>query len=466
MVVEIPPACRKLGEAAKEAGLALWTVGGIVRNAILGLPESDCDLCGPQQPERLAEELGAREGIRVTDAVNGLGTAIIRAGGEKFEYTAFRKDSYADGGRHRPRDVVFTKDMGEDARRRDFTVNALYADPLTGQAFDPLGRGFSDLEQKTLRQVRPDTMQEDALRILRLVRFCAQLGFEADDETFEAAKKNAAHLANISAERIRDEFFLILMADTAYGKTGAHARGLLMLKELGVLRYIIPQLEEGAGFKQSPKFHRYDVLDHQIAVCALSPPDLTVRLAAILHDIAKPEAWRTDGNMYRHAEIGKKRARKALRDLRAPEQMVKDVSDLVAGHMFDLNNTAKDSTVRRRIMRTGEAQFERLIALREADFLGSGMNHPAKSAVKWRRVLKSMKDNDSPFSVRDLALNGQDLMRELNLAPGPEIGRILNRLLTYAVESPSRNTYVCLLKYAKMLKEGMSHVPGRRPGGR
>lgn len=461
-ISNIPEACRQIASAAAEHGMRVYTVGGAVRNSLLGLEAADYDLCGPQSAEDM--EACASGDIVVTDTVNGLGTARVRCAGQSFEYTAFRADSYRPGGAHTPSEVVFTTSIDVDAARRDFTVNALYADPLTGEVLDPLGTAMADLEAGILRQAHDDAMHEDALRILRMVRFSAQLGFQPDEATYEAARRHVSDLTSISAERIRDELFLILLSDVPYGKIGAPARGILMLRDLGALEYVIPELKAGDGFVQKTKFHRYDVLGHQVATCAAAPPDLTTRLAALLHDVAKPEVFVEDGNMHRHAQVGQMRVQTILKRLHAPRTMIRQVSELVRWHMFDLDNTAKKKTIRRWILRMGPEQYARLADLREADFVGSGMGNTAKSADKWRQVLRDMLTESAPLRVRDLAINGDDLMRELKMSPGPQIGSILDGLLVLAAQRPSRNTYNCLLNYAKMLKDGAPEVPCRQEG--
>lgn len=448
-----------VADAAKRSGFDIYAVGGAVRNQLLGYTEKDTDLCGPQTAEEM--RVIASSNITVTDAVNGLGTALILCGGEHFEYTAFRTDSYAPGGSHTPDRVQFTTDIAVDARRRDFTVNALYMDLASGRILDPLGTGRADLKRRILRQVRSETMDEDALRILRMVRFAAQLGFTVDEETFAAARLRVPGLKDISGDRIRDELYLMLLSDVPYGRPGAPAKALLMLRDLGALDYVLPGLMDGAGFAQNEKYHRYDVLEHQIAACAAAPPDLRTRLAALLHDIAKPAVFRKNGNMHEHPKEGAEQTRRLLKRLNASSGIICDTSQLVAEHMFDLANTAKPKAIRRHILKMGPEQYERLADLREADFAGSGRGSIPKSADKWRTVLAEMKTQNAPFQMSDLAVNGTDIMRELGLEPGPQVGTILRALLPYAAERPSRNNYNCLLNYARMLKDRAPGVPGR-----
>lgn len=456
MRLEPSAALRKLGAAAAERDAVLFNVGGAVRDRLLGYEGSDDDLTGAKRPEQLARLRLPQ--TTVLDPVNGLGTALIRTGhGEErqtFEYTAFRTDSYGRGGEHRPAAIVFTDDIALDAHRRDFTVNALYMRLPDGEILDPTGRGLSDLQAKVLRMTRPDTLSEDALRILRLVRFASSLGFSVEPETLEAAQRNAAGLRDISWERIQAELFKILLGDTAYGQRDAVRRALCMMRDLGILEYVIPELLEGRGFQQAPQYHRYDVLDHQIETCAAAPPDLTTRLAGLLHDISKPEAFRRDGNMYDHPELGAARAGAVLDRLRAPRRLTTEVSELVRHHMFDLENTAKEKAVIKRISLLGPDQFLRLADLREADFIGSGRHQHAESADKWRQTLKQLENEEVPFTVAGLAVSGNDLMRELHMKPGPAIGALLAKLLEHVQQRPSQNNYKSLMKYAKIIVAG------------
>lgn len=465
MILQPSAPLAQLGTAAAERGAALYHVGGAVRDRLLGYRASDDDLAGPKRPEELAR-LHLPQ-TTVLDPVNGLGTALIQTGPQggrqTYEYTAFRTDSYGRGGEHRPTEVVFTEDIELDALRRDFTVNALYVRLTDGQVLDPTGRGLADLGARTLRMTRPDTLSEDALRILRLIRFAAVLGFDIEPGTLDAARRCAGSLQDISWERIQAELFRILLGDTAYGQQGAVSRALYLMRDLGVLSYVIPELADGQGFAQAARYHRYDVLDHQIETCQAAPPDLVTRLAALLHDIAKPETYRRDGNMYGHADLGAVRAAEVLSRLRAPRRLTSEVADLVRHHMFDLENQAKDRAVIRRINMLGPKQFQRLADLREADFIGSGRGQEPVSAAKWRRILADLEKEDVPFSISGLAVSGADLMRELHLGPGPAVGELLGRLLEHVQLRPSQNNYKSLIKYAKICAAGLMGQTGPHP---
>ena len=436
-----------------EAGLPpCYLVGGYPRNSLLGLAGTDLDLASPAPPQALCA-LPAPE-IALEERTYGLGTAVVKQRfGDAlyvYEYTAFRCDNYGRGGGHKPRNVRFTEDIREDALRRDFTVNALYMG-ADGTVADPTGRGIAALAGKLIEQVTPETLTQDALRILRMVRFAAELGFTVGRDTWECAKAHINGLADISRERVRDEFVKILMADAKYGGKDGVLRGLHMLKELGALSCIVPALAEGDGMEQNAQYHAYDVLEHSLQACACAPADLVTRLAALLHDIGKPAALRETGKMYGHDQRGAALARSALKDLRFDKGMADEVCALVGAHMFDLDNRAGRKAVVRMIARLGERQFLRLADVREADFCGSGKGNPAPSAGKWRETLRELKEADAPISRRQLAVNGGDVMRELHIPPGKRVGEILSALHAYALKKPSQNSYKNLIRYAKII---------------
>jgi tRNA nucleotidyltransferase (CCA-adding enzyme) len=446
----------RLGNWFEAAGGGLLAVGGLVRNRLLGLPTADTDVCAPVPAERVMTI--QTDDYTVVPQPFGLGTVVIRQRlGEAehtYEFTEFRRDSYGRGGIHRPRAVQFTDDIEADALRRDFTINALYAN-MRGEVRDPTGRGLEDLRAKTIRMTRPQTMAEDALRILRMVRFACELGFEIDEKTFAAAKDSARNLDNISVERLRDEFFKILMADTPYGCGGAVYRGLDLLRRLTAIERIVPGIAEGEDFAQSPKYHKYPVMEHLLRTCGAAAADLRVRLAALLHDFSKPAAYKRDGNMHDHPRMGAEAALTALQNLRANRALAEDVAQLVACHMFDLDNLAGRKAIVRMITKLGREQFLRLCMLREADFAGSGRGEKPKSAIKWRAVLRELEEQDAPIERSKLAINGDDIMRKLNIPPGRTVGGLLKKAHAHALKKPGQNNYKSLIRYAKMVYTDM-----------
>lgn len=452
MKMELDSALVRLMEEFANKGVELYVVGGYVRSRLLNLPIKDVDLCSAWTPEQIKEiDL---DGIHISEREFGMGTLTIsqqtEGGVRHYEYTAFRTDNYRLDGGHRPLGVTFTKSLEEDSLRRDFTINALYA-KQDGVVIDPTNRGILDIHAKKIAQVRPDTLSQDALRILRMVRFSSSLGFGIQKETYLAARENIHKLEAISKERLRDELFLTILADTAYGKKEAVLNGLMMLKDLGVFGYSLPELTEGCGFLQLSQYHAYDVLDHSIHACACSPPDLVTRLAALLHDVAKPSTYRQDGTMYAHNKKGAEMALTMLKRLKVDTATCKNVAELVYWHMFDLTNEAKPKAVIRLIVILGKEQFLRLCDLREADFEGSGRGMEATSAQKWRMILKQLEERGAPIKISDLAVDGNDIMKELEISPGKRVGEILKCLHQIALKKPSQNNYTSLIRYAKMI---------------
>lgn len=456
-MISTEPRIKALGDWFAGTGQPLYLVGGYVRNKLLGLPITDIDVCAPVHAQ-LLQALGNKD-FWVTERAYGLGTVVIHQNyGEEeytYEYTCFRSDSYGRGGVHRPQSVHFTENIALDAARRDFTINALYAD-TQGNVTDPLGRGLQDIQQRQIAACAPDTMQQDALRILRMVRFSAQLGFAVQQQTLQDAKSCAKNICNISPERIRDELEKILLSDTAYGNKDGVLTGLYLMKQIDAFACVIPELLEGDGFAQKPEYHAYDVMEHSFRACAAASPNLRVRLAALLHDVAKPATYKQDGNMYRHAQTGQLAAETILRRLKFETAVVRDVGQLVACHMFDLTGEAKRKAVTHMIVQLGQEQFLRLCSLREADFEGSGRGAVPTSAQKWREILAELELANAPLRREDLTVDGNDLMRELGIPPGKQLGQLLFALHEIALKKPKQNNYKNLMRYATMMYTGKS----------
>ena len=441
----------------QQQNFSVYLVGGSVRNRLLGFPGGDLDITSAAQPKQV-EQFCKEQGITVIPRAPELGTVELHLSveGQKFvlEHTTLRRDFYPSDGSHRPGRVEFTEEIAEDALRRDFTVNALYVNMTTGEVEDPLNRGMKDLADRRLcacRQPAELTLREDGLRVLRMVRFACELGFDIQPELYRAAKANVHLLKDIAKERIRQELDKILMADVKYGIKGAHRRGLMMLKDLGAIPYTFPLLEEGKGVKQNPKYHRYDVETHNLASCAAACPDRYVRLAALLHDLGKPRAAAAQGNMHGHEDIGAQMAVEQLRQLKYDNRTIEIVSQLVKHHMFDLTGEAKTNTIKKKAAQLGKEQFTRLIALRRADFAGSSGAARADMAAVWQRVLDEMVRNQTPFSVNELKIDGKDLMK-LGIPEGRLLGQIKERLWQLCVLKPGQNKKELLLKHAADLK--------------
>lgn len=441
---------------ARELGTPVYLVGGCVRNALLGLPAADVDIASAALPEQVLAA-AARMGVQAAVVHQTLGTVELYLAGERIEHTAFRRESYAPGGGHAPRSVQLGASLKEDALRRDFSVNALYYDVAADFVLDPTGRGFADLEKRRLRSARPkaeEMIRDDALRLLRMVRFACQLGFTIQKELFLQARRYAHQIAALPRERIAPELTKILLSDTAYDipqSVPPQKRGLLYLKALGLLQILIPEFARADEMGKC-QYHRYSVLMHSICSCAAAPPDLVTRLAALLHDIGKPSAWLEQGNMHGHDAIGAPMAEERLKALGFSHKIAGQVRELVAAHMFDLDGKTREVRVRRQVQRMGYEAFYRLADLREADAVGTGKARPPILIAEYfRETAGKMKAEGIPMSPADLAISGKDL-QALGLK-GPQIGQVLQKLVELCAADPGQNTPKRLLAQARGLAQ-------------
>lgn len=445
--------CRLANSASKLYGerARMYAVGGYPRSRALGLKYTDLDVTSALTPDEIISVCEHNSFNFVPKGVD-FGTVEVHVPVQgrdvKIEHTTFRADTYTPGGAHKPKSVRFSKSLEEDARRRDFTVNAIYEDILTGEIIDPTG-GMQDLERRIIRATSEDpavVLRDDGLRIMRMVRFAAELGFDIDEATFRAAHEYVQGLASISAERIRDELSKILLSDIKYGIKGDVSpvlRGLLYLRDLDVFAVILPELEAGRGFEQKRKYHLYDVQTHMLHTAAATPPCLPVRLAGLLHDVGKPEAYRqNDGaNMHGHDRIGVPLAREALTRLRYSRETADRAVKLIGIHMYDVAGTAKEHNIRKRFAQWGHESVRDLIDFRMADLAGSGIENADKedSAQRFREVYRKMLEENAPFSYFDLKITGVDIMHELKLPRGPLVGEIKRELLRHCAVHPEDN---------------------------
>jgi len=444
----------KLAAQFAAAGHRLYLVGGWVRNALLGLPPGDTDVAS----DVLGDDLTFLEGFTVTPVNKRLGTVLIKCEGFEAEYTCFRSESYAGG--HSPESVELCVPMEKDARRRDFAVNALYLDILSGEVLDPTGRGLEDISLRRLRSTTEDPdhiMRDDGLRLLRLARFSAEMGLHIDKELFLSAKRNAALIEEISPERVFAEMNKILLSDTKYGNADGPRRGLLVLKAAGVLFRIIPELGEADGVKQdigrAAEFHKYTVLFHIINTVRSIVPELSMRWAALFHDIAKPRMLKETGRFVGHDKAGAPMAYDILMRLRAPKALAEEVAQIVRIHMYDCNGYARESKVRKFAATNGRNMFLKFIDFRDADTLGSGKPVAGiDTAARFREIYAKMCEEGAPFSMKEVAVTGGDIMRELRLPPSPQIGRIMDMLFMHAAMKPQDNTKERLIRIARGFK--------------
>lgn len=460
MIPALPQSLVLLADIFFSRGFTLYLVGGYVRNIVLGLPGGDFDICSSALPYEAAS-IAREAGCSVIEKAVSLGTIEIHinTGNTRhiFEHTTFRRDFYPPGGEHRPYRVAFTQKIEDDARRRDFTIGTLYLDISTGNIIDPTGKGLPDIKQGVLRSAADspeETIRDDGLRIMRMARFCSELDFSIEKPLMDCAKRYSKLLADISAERKRDELVKILLSDTKYPqiKGGGPLRGLEVLYDTGALKYVLPRLYMGNGIKQSEQYHKFDVLFHNIRACAAAPAKLSLRLAALLHDIGKPSALEQYGKMYGHEIIGESLAKEELADLKFDNKTIKNVLPLIKNHMFDLEAKAKPKTIRRRAVMLGKEAFKDLIELRRADVAASGFNvEKVDSSNNWQEELKKMEQQQVPWSIKELNITGTEISQILGTGPSKTVGQILNILHKECVSSPANNKNNLLKERTKTL---------------
>jgi tRNA nucleotidyltransferase/poly(A) polymerase len=438
-MLKLPIALKAFAEALEREGVKLYAVGGCVRDAQLLRAVHDVDLASRARPDELLERAKAF-GIEAKIVQQTLGTVLLTIDGVDYEHTTFRTESYGAGGAHKPDAVRFADLPEQDAFRRDFSVNALYERVADGSILDPTG-GQKDLENRVLRTTTKNPaviLRDDGLRILRLVRFAASLDFTVDPGTWEAAKANAALLKGVAWERKRQELDRILLGPRV-------CDALTMLRDVGALPYLLPELTACDGMAQRTDYHRYDVLTHLFHTCENTPEELGIRLIGLLHDVGKPEALKRDGRLYAHDVYGAETARTMLVRLRYPNALIDRVCGAIRIHMFDLTDSASEATLRKRFAAFGRERTEDLIMIREADVRGSGVRTDF-TAERWREIYRKMREERAPFSERELAVSGADIMRELGLPAGERVGKIKHALLLRCAVHPEENERKTLLK--------------------
>lgn len=421
----------------------LYAVGGCVRDYLRGKECYDIDLSGAVKPSDLVEILG-KTPFKVVSASPRLGTVIIK-GKNTYEYTTFRIDSYPEGsGVHTPTDVRFTDDLTVDAKRRDFKCNAIYYSIKDRRIIDPLG-GKEDIKRSLLSTtIEPDVvLSQDGLRILRLVRFVSKLGYEIENNTYDSAKRLVGRLNEISVERIREELNKILEGEHCY-------KALTLMRDMGIFTIILSELAQNDGVKQKEQYHKYDVLEHTFKVVELCPPH--VRLAGLFHDIAKGMCQMRDGNMYFHNLEGAQMTRDIMTRLKYPTRQIERVSRMVQLHMFDVSNNTKESKCRRFIANNLDI-FEDMLALFEADSIGTGYHSASRTTDKLRGIYAKMLAEKVPMSVKELAINGNDL-KGLGFE-GKDVGDALKEIWDLALRGEIANQKDRLLELAeRRIKKG------------
>ena len=445
----IDPAAAAVCAALREHGHEAYLVGGALRDLLRGAAPKDWDVATSALPDQV---LGIFP--RVIPTGVKYGTVTVLQGEAKIEVTAFRSDGAYSDGRH-PDRVVFGASIEADLARRDFTINAMAYDPVDRRLVDPFG-GRQDLRRKILRTVGPpaDRFTEDALRMVRYFRFLAVLELRPDSETVQAMRPSL--LALVSPERIRDEMNKLLPA-------AKPVPGLQGMADAGLLAEIVPELLAGQGLTQG-SYHRHDVMRHAFLAVEAIRPVLVPRLAALLHDVAKPSTRREDGqdvHFYGHDAAGAAMAEGILSRLRYPNDLTERITGLIRLHMFQLPIHPTGAALRRLLRKAGGPEPLRdLVELRRADIVATGRSY-GQAAQVWRELKARVEEviaAGAAFSLGDLAIGGDEVMRLLGVGPGPEVGRILNRLLEMVLEEPALNTREKLLASAASFS-GRSNDP-------
>ena len=441
MVTQIPKYVKNALSAMEAAGYEVWCVGGCVRDTLMGRIPGDWDVTTSALPEETMAVFGSHA------FPTGLqhGTVTVRQDHQAIEITTYRVDgAYLD--HRRPDSVAFTHSLEEDLQRRDFTVNAM-ALSLRGELRDPFG-GQVDLERGILRCVGdPDQrFNEDALRILRGLRFAAVLGFEIDAATGESIHRNRALLREIAPERIRVEWMKLLC-----GKNAAN-----ILREYpDVIGVFWPEVLPMVGHDQKNYHHCYDVWEHSLHAMMAVPPEPILRCTALLHDVGKPKSFTVDedgvGHFYGHSAVSKDLADQMLRRLKCSNEFRETVVRLVEWHDRDIPRN--DKSIRKALRILGEEDLRRLIAVKRADNLAQAPEfHSRQEEIrKAEGILEKLLEEDACFSLKQMAVNGHDLMT-LGLS-GPALGKTLNLLLDQIVNGELPNEKELLMERAKECME-------------
>ncbi len=479
--MNIPKEVKLVVSQLEKKGFESYIVGGCVRDFLRGVDPGDWDVATCAKPEDIQKifpkSFYENKFLTVTVQTESKNQKL-----KEIEATTYRAEAKYTDKRH-PDEIKFAKTIEEDLARRDFTINAIalkltdYNPPKDGtsrfagrsrvpttlppsagpsarprrtEIVDPFD-GKKDLEAKIIRAVgKPEErFSEDALRMMRAVRFATTLGFRIEEKTGQAIKKNSPWLQAISKERIRDELMKIIMAEKA-------AQGVELLRQLNLLKYIIPELEEGYGISQN-KHHIYECYDHALRsldYAAKHDFNKYVRLAALFHDIAKPRAKQGEGpdaTFYSHEIIGAKLTSQILNRLNFSKKDIEKIVKLVRYHLFYYNvGEVSESSVRRLVLKVGPEDMEELLQVRMADRIGSGV--PKAEPYKLRHLKYVIeKVSQDPISTKMLKVSGNDVIKILKIQPGPKIGQILDILLGLVLSDPKKNKKEFLGKEVKTL---------------
>lgn len=448
---QLPEKVKGVMKKVIDAGGEIYVVGGAVRDWIIKKDIKDWDFATNLTPEEMkkifpnnsfCENKFGTFSVIVNSKPASADASTTQS--EIFEITTYRSEKEYTDKRH-PDVVEWGKTLGEDVERRDFTINAM-AMNIDGEITD-MNNGLEDLNNRLIRTVGnpDDRFSEDALRMIRAIRIAVQIGFLIEEKTFESIQKNAHLITEIAAERIKGELFKILLSK----KPGD---GLRILKNSGLLQEIIPELLEGVGMGQKGH-HIYDVWDHELeALNNCQSNDPITRLATLLHDIGKPTVMKEENGektFHNHEVVGSRIVVKIGKRLRLSNKELEQLFILVRWHMFTVEDTQTDKAVRRFIRNVTPEYLEEMITLRRSDRLGSGAK---ESSWRWELFKKRLIEvQKQPFTVKDLKVNGLDIMEILNIKPSRQVGDILDKLFAQVEEKPELNVREVLLEKIKTI---------------
>ena len=449
MKIQMPEDVKYILEKLNSAGYEAYAVGGCVRDSILGRIPDDWDITTSAKPEEIKALFS-----RTIDTGIQHGTVTVMRNHVGYEVTTYRIDGEYEDSRH-PKEVIFTSDLLEDLKRRDFTINAMAYNHWNETSEDVMGglvdafEGLKDIREKKIRCVGNPIhrFEEDALRMMRAVRFSAQLGYEIEEETRKAIGVLSKNLANISAERIQVELVKLLVSN--------HPDYLRKAYETGMTKVFFPEFDKAMETKQNNPHHIYTVGEHMLRALEYVENDKVLRLAMILHDIAKPITLRTDeegiDHFYGHPDLGEEMARKILKRLRFDNDTIGKVCRLVKYH--DRKLSLKKEKLRKTIVEIGPEIFPLLLEVKKADMLAQSLykrDEKLKELEDIRKVYQEILEAKDCLSLKELAVTGRDLI-EQGMKPGKELGEMLQKLFDYVLQYPEKNNKEELLAYWKKL---------------
>lgn len=440
MKINMPENANRIIHTLQNAGYEAYIVGGCVRDAVLNKEPDDWDITTSAKPMEVKKLFN-----RTIDTGLQHGTVTVMFGKEGYEVTTYRVDGKYEDHR-RPNSVTFTGSLIEDMKRRDFTINAMAYNDEEG-IVDHF-HGVEDLDKHIIRCVGEprERFDEDALRILRALRFSAQLDFDIDERTREAIKNQAEFLKDISAERIQVELTKLLMSD--------HPERLITAYELGVTKVILPEFDAMMETPQVNKHHAYNVGEHTVRVIKEVPKDKTLRWAALLHDVAKPVTHTNDGqwdHFYGHNEKGVEMAGAVLHRLKFDNATIDKVKRLVYWHDYGMGELPKIKSFRKALNKMGPDLFSDFTHIKRADILAQSDYHRQDKLNKLEALkgyYQEILDKKQCLTIKDLAVTGKDLI-DMGMKPGPQMGELLNMLLNKVLDEPELNEREKLLELAR-----------------